>query len=82
MKLLNISGTSTKCPTLVVEPYGYLLLPTMVKGVSVPLACAINRWPNATNSPVWLKLAPTNHYVVWSDIPSAPKVLTASKDRA
>jgi len=67
-RILHESGIMDKCPTLVVRPAGYALLPLRVKWLRVPFARQVNAWVDLRHPPGWLKRFLITHYVVTSKI--------------
>lgn len=68
-RILRESGIAAKCPTLVVQPAGYALLPIRVKWFPVPFARKLNQWVDRKHPPRWIERFITTHYVLSSDIP-------------
>ena len=68
-RILHESGIMDKCPTLVVRPNRYALLPLRVKWLRVPFAQQVNDWIDRRRPPGWLERFVTPGYVLSSDIP-------------
>ena len=51
VRILRDSGLAAKCPTLVVQPAGYALLPIRVKWFPVPFARKLNQWVDRKHPP-------------------------------
>ncbi|MSQ13980.1 MAG: class I SAM-dependent methyltransferase [Dehalococcoidia bacterium] len=72
VKVLRESGITAKCPSMVVRPAGYALLPTKVKWFSVPFAQRLNQWIDSKHPPGWMQRFVTTHYVLSSEISGQP----------
>lgn len=69
-RILRESGIAAKCPTLVVRPNRYGLLPLRVKWFHVPFAIKLNDWIDHKQPPRWLQRFVTPGYVLSSEIPA------------